>query len=184
MLAGRALCATEELDPTIWCASLLGLGPGGQDATLRRHATARHGALQQCAGWCRDTTRPPPIATSLRRRDLLMAYGEKTRQAIVQAARRAVAPINRALSRLRTQGQAARASGTNPMTTSRQDLTRLLAPTRHVTVLREAGREGGCRVEPGRLRRSRRQARHPTRRRPARPAGGGHRRLGRLPVTR
>src|SRR6266851_774778 len=51
----------------------------------------------------------------------------------------------------------------SPMTFSWQDLTRPLAPTQDVTMLRGAGRECGRRVEAGRLRAAPRQARHPTR---------------------
>jgi hypothetical protein len=68
-----------------------------------------------------------------------------------------------------------------PVTFSWQDLTRPLAPTRDVTVLRGAGRECGRRVEAGRLRPAPRQARHPTRRRLARSAGEGHQSPGRGP---
>src|SRR5207253_5468815 len=63
----------------------------------------------------------------------------------------------------------------------RRILTRPLAPTQDLTVLRGAGRECGRRVEAGRLRPAPRQARHPTRRRLARSAGEGHQSPGRGP---
>src|SRR5713101_9411865 len=112
-----------------------------------------------------------------------MACGEKTRcTAIFEAAQRAVAAINTAVRRPTN----ARASGLlirrkTPMTFSWQDLTRPLAPTQDVTVLRGAGRECGRRVEAGRLRPAPRQARQPTRRRLARSAGEGHQSPGRGP---
>src|SRR5256885_17110764 len=63
----------------------------------------------------------------------------------------------------------------------RRILTRPLAPTQDLTVLRGAGRECGRRVEAGRLRPAARQARHPTRWRLAKSAGEGHQSPGRAP---
>src|SRR5437899_12058283 len=63
----------------------------------------------------------------------------------------------------------------------RRILTRPLAPTQDLTVLRGAGRECGRRVEAGRLRPAPRQPRHPTRWRLARSAGEGHQSPGRAP---
>jgi hypothetical protein len=95
------------------------------------------------------------------------------------------APINTAVR----QPTNARASGllirrNLPNGFSRRDLTRPLAPTQDVSVLRGAGRECGCRVEAGRLRPVPRQARRPTRWRLARSVGEGHQSPGRGPGSR